>query len=334
MNIAYLLQKADSGLNPFIEYLNQPWDYNDVKETIFSVPCKKILPDKFNNYWKNKLVDEMRSRKYSIKTQKAYIYYNRLLCNTLQKTPEEIYKIDVTVFLSHMEKEKDSSASAINLAISAINFFYKCIKNIDIGEKRRPKKDKRLPVVLSKEEIMDILNMEKNPKHKLLLMLVYSSGLRVSEVVMLKKEDLDLNRQIVFIKLGKGRKDRVTMLSEKASQYLKDYYNIYKSNKWIFPGQRAAPGQCAAPGQRADRHLSIRSAQYIFDKALKNAGIIKKASIHSLRHSFATHLLENGTDIRYIQNLLGHENIRTTERYTHVARGNVLKIKSPLDTII
>jgi site-specific recombinase XerD len=163
--------------------------------------------------------------------------------------------------------------------------------------------------------------MEKNPKHRLLLMLVYSSGLRVSEVVALKKEHIDLSRKVIHVRLGKGRKDRCTLLSEKAAQFIGEYCAYFDIETWLFPGQREA------------RPLTIRSAQHIFDKAVRCAGIAKKVSIHSFRHSFATHLLESGTDIRYIQTLLGHSNIRTTERYTHVACRNVLSIKSPLDTM-
>jgi len=280
------------------------------------------LPEILSDYWENKLIDEVRARKYSLKTQKAYVYFNRLLCRTLQKKPVEITPEDVTHFLAIMEKERDYSAASLNLAINAIKFFFRYVyKRTIIREPKRPQQDRRLPVVLSAKEIIKILNSEINPKHRLLLMLVYSSGLRVSEVVSLKKEHIDLERQAIYIKLGKGRKDRYTILSEKAAQYIKDYYKYFEIKDWIFPGQPAS------------KHLNVRSAQKIFDKAIRRSGIQKKMTIHSLRHTFATHLLENGTDIRYIQSLLGHSSIRTTERYTHVARHNVLRIKSPLDNL-
>jgi site-specific recombinase XerD len=152
-------------------------------------------------------------------------------------------------------------------------------------------------------------------------MLAYSSGLRVSEVVALKREHIDLSRKVIYVRLGKGRKDRNTILSEKAAHFIEEYFNFFQIEKWLFPGQPPS------------HPLSIRSAQYIFDKALRHAEINKKISIHNLRHTFATHLLESGTDIRYIQSLLGHANLRTTERYTHVARRSILNIRSPLDTI-
>ena len=285
-------------------------------------PIEKTFSEKLPNYWIEKLDKEIRSRKYSLKTRKAYLYFNRLLCGKLQKNPEEIRSCDITEFLAIMEKDRDYSAASLNLAINALKFFYRYVFRSNIvNDLKRPVNNRRLPVVLSADEIVGILNTEANPKHRLLLMLVYSSGLRVSEVVALKKEHIDLSRNVILVEQSKGRKDRYTMLSEKTARFLKDYYEFFKVKDWLFPGQPVM------------RHLSVRSAQHIFDKAARRAGITKKISIHCLRHTFATHLLENGTDIRYIQTLLGHSSIRTTERYTHVAAHDVLKIKSPLDNI-
>jgi site-specific recombinase XerD len=288
----------------------------------FTMPGLSNIPQKFTEHWRMKLEETLRSRKYSLRTLRSYIYYNSLFCQTLQKFPEEILSNDITKFLAVLENDKEYSASSMNIAISAIKFFYKNVmKNDCMAEQHRPRHDKRLPMVLSKKEIGEILEKECNPKHRLLLMLVYSSGLRVSEVVALKREDIDLSRKVIYIRLGKGRKDRCTLLSEKAADCIAEYCAFFKIQTWLFPGQPAA------------QHLSIRSAQHIFEKALRNAEISKKISIHSLRHTFATHLLESGTDIRYIQTLLGHSNLRTTERYTHIARRSVLNIKSPLDMV-
>ncbi|MDR3138669.1 MAG: tyrosine-type recombinase/integrase [Treponema sp.] len=278
-------------------------------------------PDRFSDLWRRSLETELRSRKYSPKTIRAYIHYNRALCRKLQKEPENITAGDIKVYLSYLDKEQNLSTSAMNLAISAFKFFYANILKKDITqEQRRPRHDKRLPAVLSKSEVTQLLDNEKNPKHRLLLMLVYSAGLRVSEVVALKRDHIDLGRKTILIHAGKGRKDRYTLLSERAAIFIKEYCALYAIDGWIFPGQPAS------------RHLSIRTAQSIFDKALAKAGIQKAASLHSLRHTFATHLLESGTDIKYIQELLGHASLRTTERYTHIARRDILKIKSPLDT--
>jgi site-specific recombinase XerD len=303
-------------------FFGRPWAQpaNDNQPKVdFPEP---ILPDKFPKYLEIKLEAELRSGKYSSQTIHSYIYYNRLLCQTLQKPPEEIQADEIKQFLAIIEKNRDYSASSLNLAISAIKFFYKRIlKNDIVKEQRRPREDKRLPIVLSKAEIKKMLTAEKNLKHRLLLMMVYASGLRVGEVVRLKRQDIDIPRRTIIIKSGKGRRDRYTIMSDMVINALEDYYSQYNTSNWLFHG--------AEPGKR----LSIRSAQYIFEHSIKKAGIEKYASIHSLRHSFATHLLENGTDIRYIQELLGHSSLRTTERYTHVARQSALKIESPLDTM-
>jgi site-specific recombinase XerD len=281
------------------------------------------LPDRFPDFWRDKLELELRSRKYSPRTMRSYVYYNRALCRILQKPPEAIRTEDIKCYLAYLDKERDLSTSSMNMAISSFKFFYGNVLKKNIAhEQHRPRQDKRLPAVLAKSEITLLLDREKNPKHRLLLMLAYSSGLRVSEVIALKRAHVDLNRKTILVHLGKGRKDRYTMLSARAAAFIKDYCALYAIDNWLFPGQ--------APS----RHLSVRSAQGVFDKALANAGIQKPGlSIHSLRHTFATHLMENGVDIKYIQELLGHVSIRTTERYTHIARRDALRIQSPLDNL-
>ena len=158
-------------------------------------------------------------------------------------------------------------------------------------------------------------------KHKAILMLVYSAGLRVGEVVRLKPEDIDSKRMLIYIKGSKGRKDRYTLLSNTALAVLREYWRQYKSAKYIFQGAKA------------DRHISIRTVQKVLEHACEKANIKKDVSVHTLRHSFATHLLEGGTDLRYIQELLGHAHSKTTEMYTHVSTKSLGKIMSPLDTL-
>jgi site-specific recombinase XerD len=279
------------------------------------------LPDRFPAVWADKLEAELRSRKYSRNTVDSYLYYNRQFCRRIQKSPEMVTKEDIRNYLAYLDKSLDLSASSMNLAISSLKFFYIYVfrrKDI-IQEQRRPRHDKKLPAVLSRSEIQDLLDCEKNPKHRLLLMLAYSSGLRVSEVVAIKKEHIDFGRKMLLIRTGKGRKDRYTLLSERAANFIHQYCALYSVESWLFPGLPAS------------RHLSIRTAQVVFNKALEKAGITKQTSIHGLRHTFATHLLESGTDIRYIQELLGHASVRTTQRYAHIARRQVLRIRSPLD---
>lgn len=283
---------------------------------------KKRITEILSEEWRKKLETELRFRRYSPKTRQVYIYYNRMLCSILQKTPEEIGENDVKEFIAEMEISKMYSTSAMNLAISSFKFFYGNILKKDIVKERcRPREDKKLPTVLSKDEVVKILDIMKNEKHRLLLTMVYSSGLRVSEVVALKREHIDFSRGVIYIKQGKGRKDRSTLLSKKAAEQIENYCKNHNIEKWLFPGQPS------------NIPISIRTAQHIFKNAAQKAGIIKEVSIHDFRHSFATHLLESGTDIRYIQDLLGHSNIRTTERYTHVAKRSVLSIQSPLDTM-
>ena len=276
----------------------------------------------FPQRWIEKLETELRARKYSPKTRAAYANHNKALCRFSRKPPEEITPDDMQKYLAHMEKEKKLSASSMNLAISSFKFFYGAVMKQAVAcEQRRPKHDKKVPVVLSRTEIKKMLDTKTNPKHRMLLMLVYSAGLRVNEAVRLKKEHIDLSRKTIKIASGKGRKERYTLLSDNVCHLIKDYYAAFNIETWIFPGAKGKS------------HLSVRSAQYICEDALRAAGIDKGASIHSLRHTFATHMLENGTDIRYIQELLGHNSIRTTERYTHVARRGHLRITSPLDSL-
>lgn len=204
--------------------------------------------------------------------------------------------------------------------INAIKFYYEKV----LGQERktyyvqRPKKSKQLPEVLSEPDVVRILKACENIKHKCILMLVYSAGLRLGEVVNLKVWDIHYDRKQVFIKGGKGKKDRYSILSEAAIGYLNKYAEQYRPDDWLFEGQYG--------GQ-----YSKRSVQQIFKGALKKSGISKRATLHTLRHSFATHLLEKGVNLRYIQELLGHNSSKTTEIYTHITKKGIEGIKSPLD---
>ena len=265
---------------------------------------------------------ELVSRKYSYKTVKSYIYYNKDLLTFADRQPSKINDNDIKDYLLYLAEEKQSATSTLNQAINALKFYYgTTLKKKFIYEVKRPRKDKKLPIVLSKEEVAKIINSVDNLKHRVILMLVYSAGLRVGEVVKLKPEDIDSKRMLIHIKGSKGRKDRYTLLSEKTLEVLGAYWKKYKPEKWLFGGAKD------------ERYLSIRSVQKIFEQACERAGIRKEVTIHCLRHSFATHLLEGGTDLRYIQELLGHKDSKTTEIYTHVSTQSLGKIKSPLDSI-
>jgi site-specific recombinase XerD len=186
----------------------------------------------------------------------------------------------------------------------------------------RPKKAQKLPKVISEEKIIQGLLSVQNLKHRTLLLLAYSAGLRVSEIVSLMVTDVNSDRMQLSINGAKGKKDRVVNLSEAILPLLREYYKSYKPKSWLFEGQDKS------------KHYSTRSAQIVFNDAYKKLGLPSQCSFHSLRHSFATHLLENGTDISYIQKLLGHSDIKTTLRYTQITTKDIGKIESPLDRIL
>lgn len=268
------------------------------------------------------LEKELALRKYSRKTIKAYLHYNEDFLKATGKSPKNIDQEGIRDYLFRLVEQRGISTSTLNMAISALKFHYGGIlrKNF-VYEIKRPKKDKNLPVILSREEIAAILSALSNIKHKIILVLLYSAGLRVGEVVKLRPEDIDSNRKLIHIRGAKGRKDRYTLLSNVALEVLRQYYAEYHPGEWLFSG--------AKPGT----HLSTRSAQAIFEQAREEAGIKKQVSVHSLRHSFATHLLESGVDLRYIQELLGHKSSKTTEVYTHVSTKGLGAIRSPLDVL-
>ena len=215
------------------------------------------------------------------------------------------------------------SASYQNQIVNAVKLFFRGIEHKQLQPEliHRPKTQKLLPNVLSKEEIKLILNAHGNIKHKAMLSLIYSCGLRRSELLHLKLTDIDSKRGLVIIRQGKGRKDRIAPLSEKILNLLRDYYTAYKPNLWLFEGQDKKS------------QYDERSLQNVLKQAVEKSRITKPVSLHWLRHSYATHLLENGTDLRYIQEILGHSSSRTTEIYTHVSNKSLQKIVSPFDTL-
>jgi len=280
------------------------------------------IPAYFSAYWQLKMDEAMCARSYSPKTRKSYIYYNIEFHRWLQKKPEEVSSDDVTRYLAFLDQRKQHSAATLNFNLSAFKFFYcNVIKRYIVTEQKRPKRNKRLPIVLSKSEVERIINSASNPKHRLLLMMVYASGLRVSEVVNLRRDYVDFSRKVIIIDEGKGKKDRHTIMSKMVKDMLAYYYTQYNITDWLFPSYDT------------NKHITIRTAQHIFKDAVKKAKVEKRVSIHSLRHAFATHLMERGTDICRIRDLLGHNSLRTTEIYTHVSKKKLLSVISPLDTL-
>ncbi|MCI2425886.1 tyrosine-type recombinase/integrase [Candidatus Acetothermia bacterium] len=219
--------------------------------------------------------------------------------------------------------DRQVSNATLNLAINSLKFYYtQVLKRKFFFDIKHPKKEKRLPVILTKDEIRSMLEVTKNLKHKLLMEIMYASGLRVSEVIKLKMKNIDLEEGIIRVNLAKGEKDRQTILSKRAIEDLKTFLETRKDdNQYLFTGAQNKG------------HLSTRSAQKIVLQAAKLAGIKKDISCHNLRHSFATHLLEKGVDIRYIQKLLGHKRLETTQIYTQVSTQKLKEIGSPLDDL-
>lgn len=272
---------------------------------------------------KRRLILQLRSRDYSPKTMKAYCGQVERFMHYMKEHSAAFNRQSLQHYSFNL-LERGLSSTYVNQAISAVKFYLS--KVCDIYETDvdyvRPKKEEKLPNVLSEKEVFRLFAAIKNLKHKAILLLTYSSGLRVGEVVRLKIQDIDADRKTLRIRQGKGKKDRYTLLSEVALDVLRQYYTEFRPRQWLFEGQDPR------------KHLTERSVQKVFEKALVTAKIMKNVSVHSLRHSFATHLLEGGTDLRYIQELLGHKSSRTTERYTHVSRKDFRRIQSPLDRMM
>ena len=263
----------------------------------------------------------MRSKRYS---ESTIITYSEALKSFLvfyrEKVIAEITNEDVIEYNNEYILKNKLSASYQNQIINALKLFFKIIQNtkIVLEELHRPKNAKTLPNVLSKEETFKLIEVTTNLKHKTLLALIYSAGLRISEAINMKITDIDSQRMLIHVKNAKGKKDRYTLLSTKVLGLLKEYYTIYKPTKFLFEGQFGA-------------QYSSRSAQAVLHESARKAGITKQISLHTLRHSFATHLLESGTDLRYIQDLLGHSSPKTTMIYTHVSSTSLKNIINPFD---
>lgn len=266
------------------------------------------------------LKQALKLKAYSQKTIKAYIYYNNNFLEFIKKSPRAVTAADIKNYLEHLI-DKNFAASTLNLAYSALFFYYaNFYKRRFFISIPRAKKESKLPVVLSKQEVKKLLDQLDNLKHRLILSIIYSAGLRVSEVVNLKVGDLDFQNNLLFVRQSKGKKDRRTFISKNLSAELKSFIKNKDYQDYLFLNAM-------------NKKLTTRTVQKIFNNALKKSGILKNATVHSLRHSFATHLLEDGLDIRYIQDLLGHARIQTTQIYTKVSGQNYSNIANPLDSL-
>lgn len=266
-----------------------------------------------------KLEVEMKLRGFSEKTMKSYLFYNQKFIEYIEKSPEDVTEEDIKEFLANKLSESVSNGT-INFIKASLKFYYGDILGKNLSLIKTPRIVKKLPIVLTKKEIKKLLKT-KNIKHRLLIELLYSTGLRLSECVNLRYKDLDVCENIGWVRNGKGGKDRIFIISELFKKDLLYYMKKrgYAENGYIFTVN--------------GRQMSPRGIQHAIKTSVERAGIDKNVHVHTLRHSFATHLLENGTDIRKIQHLLGHSSLQTTQIYTQVSSEEIKKIKSPLDVL-
>jgi len=266
---------------------------------------------------------KLKLRGYSENTMRTYFqHFKEFLLFYYDSHPVEISELEIRNYILYLIEKRKLSKSTQNQSINAIKFFYEkvLLQDRKVYYLERPMKDKKLPEVLSQEDVLSIFEALDNIKHRCMLMLIYSAGLRRSEMLNLRIGDVDFNRSVVFIRSAKGHKDRQSVLAQNMVPMLQQYLKEFTPGFWLFEG-------------RAGERYSASSLQQVFKQAAKKAGVKKIVRLHMLRHSFATHLLESGTSTRYIQVLLGHESPKTTEVYAHVSRFALDKIRSPLDQI-
>lgn len=266
----------------------------------------------------------MEQKRYSESTVKTYVGAIIVFLRFIKpKTSAEATNEDMRRFVYQYMIPRKLSFSYQNQAVNAAKLFFKTIRgSVLITEQlERPRREHKLPNVLSKEEVAAILKALQNQKHRTMLSLIYACGLRRGELLNLKPANIDSKRHLLIVRNAKGKKDRVLPISDKVIEMLREYYKNYKPKIWLFEGQTA------------EEQYSEKSIQSVLKQALVKARISKPVTLHWLRHSYATHLLESGTDLRYIQELLGHKSSKTTEIYTHVSEKSLQKIKSPFDDL-
>ena len=294
-------------------------------EEFLPVRYKKCISRRLSgqNKCPEKYLTELERRNYSLRTIEIYQNQIGFFLEYFEGKPiDELEESDIIDYLSNLITKHRFSFSSQNQAISAIKLYYEIIhcREISSGDVPRPKKSRKLPEILSKEEVEKILNSITNPKHKLLISLYYACGLRASEALKIKTMDIDFDRRLLFIKSGKGKKDRIVPFPLRLEESIRQQVRYRQGMEYLFKGQNGGQYSC-------------RSAQAILKRACLKAGIHKHITLHTLRHSFATHLLEAGTDLRIIQELLGHSSSKTTEIYTHVSTRYLSQVISPLDSL-
>lgn len=321
--IARIKQVAGVRWSYTMKYWHVP-DSEENRERFGLVSLASTLPSEeglealthFKKHLRSKRYSESTIVTYSDALKSLFVFYNT-------RTIAELNNDDVMIFNNEYILKNNLSASYQNQIVNAIKLYFKIIKEtkIEIDKIHRPKREKLLPNVLSKEDIKKILNAHSNIKHKTMLSLIYSCGLRRSELLNLKPNDIDSNRNLVIIRQAKGKKDRIAPLSPAILIMLRDYYKAYKPETWLFEGREI------------NTKYDERSLAEVLKQAINKTNINKPVTLHWLRHSYATHLLEAGTDLRYIQEILGHNSSKTTEIYTHVSTKSLQNVKSPFDDL-
>jgi len=268
------------------------------------------------------MVEDLRVRNFSPTTQRAYIYAVARFAQHFGKSPELLGPEDIRAYQLHL-LSKQLAWSTFKVSVCALRFLYGVTLGKDWAVRHIPysRQPHKLPVTLSLAELQQFFAAIPNLKHRAALMTAYAAGLRVSEVVALKITDIDSQRMVIHIEQGKGRKDRYVMLSPRLLMLLRTYWKTVRPKEWLFTGYK--------PNQ----HLSVRALQVVCHNAWQNSGLTKPVTMHSLRHCFATHLLEKGTDLRTIQLLMGHRSLATTGRYLSVATSSICSTASPLDLL-
>jgi integrase/recombinase XerD len=306
------------------------WHVPDTAENRTRFKIDSMLSAKIINTQHNSIdkIEEfkrwLQSRRYSPNSIKTYTDALHIFLKFFYHKPVgEITNNDIITFNNEYILKNKFSASYQNQIVNALKLFFGIVENKQLNVEliHRPKREKALPNVLSKAEVKSILESINNIKHKAMLSLIYSCGLRSSELINLKIGDVDSKRNLLLIKNAKGKKDRIAPLSDKTILLLREYFKVHQPEKYLFEGQ--------TKGEPYD----ARSLQLVLKSALQKTKIKRPVTLHWLRHSYATHLLEAGTDLRYIQEILGHKSSKTTEIYTHVSTRSIQKITSPFDDL-
>lgn len=270
------------------------------------------------------MMRDLDLRGLASKTKEQYLKHVEKFSRYFNKPPEQMGEPEIKQYLHYLLTEAGMSRSYNAQVYSAIKFLYETTLKKDWNGFKIPrsKKQKKLPVVLSQEEVRRIFDVTRNLKHRAILMTIYGAGLRVSEAVNLKLADIDSSRMQLRVREGKGKKDRYTLLSQTNLKILREYWKGYHPGSFLFPGNRP------------DQPLTARTVQKVFEQSVKKAGIRKDVSVHTLRHSFATHMLESGVNVYHIQRLLGHSTVKTTTVYLHIAQQDSVKLSSPLESVM